>query len=310
MKPRRRFALPPPPDARAQPGWAVVSGLLHIVVIALLVAYSGPTFKRVTVIFVEIGSGPDVREIELPPVEGSGEGRPEARVGGRADGDLAPREVVLVPPTETPSALPPLRRDEARPREGLPGEEPPGAEELVTVGRLGFGPGRRILGPRLGDGRLWVRPRDAILAAIAEALGEAPIDTETHFERLDSAVAALILAFVDTLARDSLEVPKPPSWTTEIAGETWGIDGSWIYLGGLKLPTMILALLPLPQGNYEQAQQAAELARIRQNIMRAAQRAQDMAQFKRYVAETRRRRERERDRERNRGVVPKDSVKT
>lgn len=290
------------------PAWAVVSGLLHIVVIGLLVVYSGPTFKRVTVTFVEIGGGLEVREIELPPVEGGG--RAEARAGGRADRDLAPREVALVPPTETPSALPPLRKDEARPREGPPGEEPPEAEEPAAAGRLGFGPGRRILGPRLGDGRLWVRPRDAILAAIVEALGEGPIDGETHFERLDSAIAARILAFVDTLARDSLETPKPPSWTTEIAGETWGIDGNWIYLGGLKLPTMILALLPLPQGNYEQAQQAAELARIRQNIIRAAQRAQDMAQFKRYVQETRRRREAERERDRNRSVVPKDSVKT
>ncbi len=304
MKPRLRFAFPP--GERAHPAWAVVSGLLHVVVIVLLVVYSGPTFGRVTVTFVAIGGGAEVREIELPPVGG----RVVARAGGRADGDLAPREVALVPPTETPSALPPVRPDEAMPREGPPGEEPPGAEEPVTAGRLGFGPGRRILGPRLGDGRLWVRPRDAILAAIAEALGEGPFDAETHFERLDSAIAARILAFVDTLARDSLEAPKPPSWTTEIAGQTWGVDGSWIYLGGLKLPTMILALLPLPQGNYEQAQQAAELARIRQDIMRAAQRAQDMAQFKRYVAETRRRREGERERDRNRGIVPKDSVKT
>ena len=38
---------------------------------------------------------------------------------------------------------------------------------------------------------------------------------------------------------------KPPSWTTKIAGKTFGIDQNYIYFAGLKIPSAILAL-PLP----------------------------------------------------------------
>jgi hypothetical protein len=124
----------------------------------------------------------------------------------------------------------------------------------------------------------------------------APLDPERHAERIDSVLAARILAYLDTLPPDSFAVNlRPPSWTTEINGRTWGVDQQWIYLGDFRLPTMLLGLLPLGgQGNYEQGQRAAELQRMREDILRAAARASDAADFRRYVNELRERREAER----------------
>src|SRR2546428_11113582 len=63
---------------------------------------------------------------------------------------------------------------------------------------------------------------------------------------------------VDTLNRqlDSLQIArKPPSWTANVAGGKFGIDGSNIYIGPIRIPTAALALLGnlLPQGDYDEA---------------------------------------------------------
>jgi hypothetical protein len=96
---------------------------------------------------------------------------------------------------------------------------------------------------------------------------------------------------------------------TEIDGQKWGVDGAWIYLGGLKIPSAILALIPLPQGNYDANKRNAELQRIREDIMQAARRAESMEQFKRYVKETRERKDAEREARKNQRVKP-DSIRT
>jgi hypothetical protein len=108
------------------------------------------------------------------------------------------------------------------------------------------------------------------------------------------------------MPRDSFALPAPPRWTTEIDGNTWGVDGSWIYLGDFKIPTALLALLPLPQGNYERAQDAANLQRMREEIIDAARRAETASDFRRYVGEVRKRRDAEREREKARRdtVIP------
>ncbi len=43
-----------------------------------------------------------------------------------------------------------------------------------------------------------------------------------------------------------------PSWTTEVAGKKFGIDGKNIYVAGLKIPATVLALLPISGGNIDQ----------------------------------------------------------
>lgn len=299
-----RFRLPPSRHERPDPWFVLLSALVHLGLIALVVVASRRTFEVVT--FVTLGGVGDAqREVQLPALPGGPvAGRVPGRTGDRTDtAATQPREVALVAPREVPTGIPPDGQGEAVPERGLPGGEEALDEERGEVGRPG------ALGPRFGDGRLWVRPRDAIAAAIAGAFDDAPAGPATHVARLDSAVAARIYAYLDTIPRDSMAPTRPPSWTTEINGQTWGIDGSWIYLGGLKLPTAILALLPLQQGNYEQAQRAAELQRIREDILQAARRAETADQFRRYVEETRQRREAERERQRNQRVPP-DSIKT
>jgi hypothetical protein len=166
-----------------------------------------------------------------------------------------------------------------------------------------------VLGARLGDGRLWVRPWDAIAAALA-GRGRDTLDPLGNAALLDSVIEARVTAFLQALPPDSFAVPRQPSWVTEIDGKKWGIDGSWIYLGGLKIPSAILALIPLPEtGNYDAAKRAADLQRIRDDIMQAARRAESLEQFKRYVKETRERKDAEREAKKNQAVKP-DSIKT
>jgi hypothetical protein len=213
---------------------------------------------------------------------------PEARERGAGSGE----RVAVVP------ALGPLPPAAAPSR-------PLALRDTLTVGLdLGLPTGDAMppvsLTPGFGDGRLWVRPGAVARGRVgAEApIGgvSAPLDPERHAERIDSVLAARILAYLDTLPPDSFAVNlRPPSWTTEINGRTWGVDQQWIYLGDFRLPTMLLGLLPLGgQGNYEQGQRAAELQRMREDILRAAARASDAADFRRYVNELRERREAER----------------
>ena len=295
-----RFRLPP--YRRPHPGFGIASAAVHVVAIVFLLAYSGSSLDRMVTAVDPGGGTGEVRLIVLPllgPQDGTARGRNPAAP------DTVPtrtREVAMVPPPEVPS--------------GIPAVEPPAEvaggvpQADAAEGAIGVRRGGALLGPRLGDGRLWIRPRDAIAAAIAGVLGDGPFDPGTHLARLDSAVAARIYAFLDTLPRDSMAVARAPEWVTEINGQKWGIDGSWIYLGGLKLPSAILALLPLPQGNFDEARRAADLGRIREDIIQAARRAETADQFRRYVNETRERRNAERERQRNQRIVPRDSVKT
>ena len=285
--------LPPEPP-RAHPGWVVASVLAHAVLVAGLLLMSGRVTRESAVTYIVIDQGPvgPVVYYDMPYVPGGGGGE-GAAVGTGTGTAPAPAPP---PGTEAPGEGPGQR---------IIADSTPSAPPGVGAGTGG---GRRRLGAALGDGRVWVRPWDAIAAAIAGS-GDDSADAKTHVARIDSAITARIMAFLDTLPPDSMATAMPQPWVTEIGGQKWGIDEGWIYLGNLKLPSAILALLPLPQGNYEQAQKAAEMQRIRLDILQAARRAESAAQFKKYVEETRKRRDAEREAKKNQGVKP-DSVKT
>jgi hypothetical protein len=152
-----------------------------------------------------------------------------------------------------------------------------GATDSGAVPGMGIRRGG-VLRPVYGDGRLWVRVSEAELGVVGPSE-----DVATHVARVDAAVRERLKAFIDTMPRDSFALPPPPVWTTEISGNTWGVDPAWIYLGDIKIPTALLALLPFPQGNYELAQANQELLRIRQEIINAARRAESAAEFRYYV---------------------------
>ena len=95
-----------------------------------------------------------------------------------------------------------------------------------------------------------------------------------------------------------------------MAGKTFGIDSQYIHIAGIKIPTAALALLPLnlPQGNFDEALRARHLDEMRQDILRAAARAQTYQDFRRYVRELRARKDAEREFQR-RQKQPADTVK-
>ncbi len=164
------------------------------------------------------------------------------------------------------------------------------------------------IGPALGEGKLWVRPLPAPPRELAEAL------TRTHLQLVDSAVAAIVQEYIDSvLSAPSAPGAKPPSWTTQIFGKTFGLDSKYIYLGGLKIPSAVLALLPIKGGGTQmEFSQANRLAAIREDLQYAAQRAQTMEDFKRAIRELRAERERLHELEKNQKVKPekKDTTKS
>lgn len=160
-----------------------------------------------------------------------------------------------------------------------------------------FAPARRAragrIGPAPGDGRLWVRvlplpPKD-LAARLAPS----------HVELVDSAVTAIVQGYLDSIAREPGADRVPlPDWTTEIDGKKFGLDSRNIYVAGLKIPAVVLALLPLPSGGNQLSALDHNGQWIAEDLRRAASRAATLEDFKRAVRELRQEKQRQKDLER------------
>ena len=77
----------------------------------------------------------------------------------------------------------------------------------------------------------------------------------THAERTDSAVKAIIRHYLDSLAGlPGGGAMLLPSWTATIGGKDYGLDQQFITVAGVKLPSLLLLLIPLPvTGNQSEA---------------------------------------------------------
>jgi hypothetical protein len=166
--------------------------------------------------------------------------------------------------------------------------------------------------PQVGDGRLWVSPRPGLPAPVAAVLyGDTAQRRTAAIERLRAMVDSLN-QILDEMQRER----RRPSWTVGGTPEnpTWGIDSAYIHIAGIKIPTVALALLNLlpkwdemAQGNFDEELRNRQLNYMRQDILQAADRAQSLKEFKRYVQELRQRTQAQRDAEdRRRG---QDTVK-
>ena len=126
---------------------------------------------------------------------------------------------------------------------------------------------------------------------------------------MDSAVTAIVQAYLDSIAVDpaSRQVGLP-SWTTEVAGKKFGLDSKNIYIAGLKIPAVVLALLPLPQGNVDQNRAYNHLMELRSDLQQAARRAENLDEFKAMIRDMRLRKEREREFERNQRTPPEQAA--
>ncbi len=284
------------PRLRRSAWWAGLSVALHLVVLAVLVglATEVPRTPRVVMIPLPIGAPENRVTPFLVPAPA---GRPAPAPRARPTTGLGARVLPEPEPVTRPSVREALKQ---------PARVGRSDSSAVAVATARAGTTRRLLRPSYGDGRLWVPPIDILeLGRPLPAAGGGGAEGPHTVAQLDSTVTARLRAFLDTMPRDSFAPPTAPQWTTEINGKTWGLDGKWIYLGGLKLPAALLALLPFPQGNIDQSRAALELMRMREDIMQAAQRAQTAAEFRKYVNELRKRKDQEREAKRK---VPKDTI--
>ena len=198
------------------------------------------------------------------------------------------------------------------PRAARPVVPPPLPESTVVVATPAPGPAPALMppfvtGPQPGDGRLWVSPRPALPAAVAERLyGDTTGRDEVAVARLRAMVDSLN-EIIDVEQRSN----RIPSWTTDVAGTKFGIDSQFIHVAGIKIPTTLLALLPitLPEGNYGEQVRARQLQEMREDIYYSAQRAATLEEFRRYVRELRARNEAERELERRRREQQRDTVR-
>jgi hypothetical protein len=165
-------------------------------------------------------------------------------------------------------------------------------------------PNGRLTGPALDRGRLWVNPLPLPPRELAQRLTR-----KSHAELADSAVAVTVQAFLDSIAKEpGADRVALPSWTTKVAGKTFGLDGRNIYIAGLRIPAVILGLLPLSGGgNIDQNRAYAHVQDLRADLMRAAQRSATVDEFKHAVRELRKEKERQRTIERNQRL-PSDSI--
>lgn len=157
------------------------------------------------------------------------------------------------------------------------------------------------LHPHYGDGRLWVRPLAESPRQIAKAL------TGKSAQQLtDSAVASMVQVYLDAMAREQAANPTAlPSWTTKIGGKTVGLDSKWIYLGPIKIPTALLALLPINlNGNMSDYQYNKSLQQMRSDLFEAARRAATYDDFKQSVKDLHDQTEQAREFRKNRQTAP------
>ena len=218
--------------------------------------------------------------------------------------------LVFVTPRSPPPDRPPETGDRRGSRPVL--REPAPAETFVPVTprlnpppSMDSGPaspraqGYARVAPDYGNGVLWVRPVPISPEVLARRL------EAEHFEHVDSAVTAIMQAFLDSIAAEpGAGRVRMPEWTTTVAGSKFGLDSKFIYIAGLKIPAAVLALLPLPQGNIDQARAYNHLMDLRADIERAARRSENMEEFKRVIEEIRIRKQRERDFERAQREAP------
>jgi hypothetical protein len=243
----------------------------------------------------EIPRRPALLVVLAPPADGPREVPLPYREGRRTDGQagkgVVPTPAQARPQPETPVVVRQPRQPEPEPERVDTGTAPVAPRTPAVIGRIG---------PDLAEGRLWVRPLPLPPKELAERL-----TGKKHVELVDSAVTAIVQGYLDSIATDPASRKTGlPSWTTNVAGTKFGLDSSNIYIAGLKIPAAVLALLPIPAGNIDQNRAYNHLMAMRADLQYAAQRSQNLQEFKDMLRDMRLRKEREEEFERNQRTAP------
>jgi hypothetical protein len=249
----------------------VASAVLHAAVIVLVLAVAWRVRPRTTFITLTPPAVPVMPA--LPPNGGSARGRgPSGGLGAAVPVTAAPRAQATPAPIGTvDSTL---------------------AVNSASVGR------HIVTEPRLANPLIWVSPRPALPAEVADALYR-PHDSQEPLPR-DTVVVRRLRAMVDSMNR-IIDVEQRegrlPSWTADVAGKKFGMDSTSIYIAGVKIPTAVLMALGnlLPQGNFDESMRARQLSDLRRDMVQAARRTQTLQEFRGYVRELRKRKQEEHD---------------
>lgn len=251
----------------------LVSIAIHIVAIAGLAAVTfhyplasvlrmqrTEPLKPERIQFVRLPSGP-------APALGNGS-NPKAPPPKGAPAPLrAPREV--------PRGIPPV-----------PPDDQSGGAVSGRVGGKGGAPAGMATGvePAMPDPRIALEPG---------TLSPVP---KTQAQRVDSTVRSIFRTYADSVAvADANKGRAPTDWTVTKGGQKWGMDPSLIYLGKVKIPTTLLALLPLKVGANQSPIEARSNAWMRRDIMDNAQRSISEDEFRAAVKRVRERKQKERE---------------
>jgi hypothetical protein len=269
-------------------GWIAIGVSVAVHALLLLVrvgSWLPPRTPTERILYVPLGTeGP--RAVEMAFREPSGGGaRPRPRTSGIT---TLPREETgpvpeTPPPPDTVTAI----------------SDAPADEPTAPVGPEGPR-GRGRVGPALGEGKLWVRPLPLPPQDLARAV------TRTRAEIADSVVTAIVQAYLDSVIAVGPSSGAPPNWTTRIGEQQVGIDSRWIYLGPIKIPTALLALIMPSIGSAETSDftKFRQLQQMREDVQIAARRSQTIDDFKRAIRELRAQREREREFAKNQRIAP------
>ena len=278
---------------------------IHIVagILFFTVAWHAPWHRTDYIVLQPVDSGEAL--VFVPGTREARAKRPAPRISEHASSSPAAAAAAASAPTPTPPPPPPPAPA------ALIGSTAAASRTQrdtgVTMPAYDPDASRVAPAPQVGDGRLWVSPRPALPATVASALyGDTAAQHSAAVERLR--------AMVDSLNQilDQIQSEKQrPKWTIGGTPEnpTWGIDSAYIHVAGIKIPTPALALLGnlLPPGNFDEEMRMRQLNYMREDILQAANRAQSLQEFKRYVHELRDRRQADHDAEQRRRA--QDTVK-
>jgi hypothetical protein len=173
-----------------------------------------------------------------------------------------------------------------------------GAVHPVVAQQTGAG---RIK-PAFGSGVVWVEPLPMTPRELAALLTGKP-----ERQLSDSTVVAITQHFLEAVAAAEAQrlASGRPDWMTTIGNQPVGLDERWIHLGPIKLPTALLALLPINvMANPTEVAAARKRNAMREDILTAGWRAANLADTKKAVRALREEKERDREFERNRRTPP------
>ncbi|MDH5235098.1 MAG: hypothetical protein OEW77_09055 [Gemmatimonadota bacterium] len=275
MSERKRHLLLP--TRRGDPRASVVAFLLQLALIIVIV----PTLLvPIAFDFLRDDSGRTVQPERISFLVSLPQGGPTTREAPKAGGD---GRTPVASPTPAAPVVAPSTVPSAVPTPGGPPREAPGG-----VGPLvgGGGPTQGIR-PSFNDRRLWSAPGDIVVA---------PLIPMTRADSLRTLLQETARLYVDSMVRANPQGRRPGDWTFERGGKKYGIDPQFIQLGDFKIPTALLALLPMNvQANPTGLERARRLSSMRSEIIEQAERRARDDDFYAAVKALRERKERERE---------------